>query len=68
MPRGILPQVATCISYEEFSGDKTTVEDFSDWLARFARIPVVYAACVINALLETWTGGINSEAHEALFG
>ena len=66
MPRGILPQVATCISYEEFSGDKTTGEDFSAWLARFARMPVVYAACVINVLLETWSGSINSEAHEAL--
>lgn len=66
MPRGQLPQFATYITYEEALREKPTLEQFRTFLSRFSRMHTVYAASLVNALLETWHGGINRQSHDDL--
>ena len=61
-----MPQFATYISFEEFSGERCSLDEFRIWIKRFSKNNVVYACSLINAFLETWQGGINTTAHENL--
>lgn len=60
------PPFATYVSYEEFSGESCSLDEFRSWIQRFSKNHVVYACGLINAFLETWQGEINSTAHENL--
>lgn len=65
-PPSPLTQISTCITYEEVSGKKPTLEDLRQFLKGFRREQVVYAACFVSAFLETWDGKINQKAHADL--
>jgi hypothetical protein len=60
------PSLTTCITFEEFSGERATLEELKAYLSKFKREQVVHAACVINAFLAAWAGNIDAAGHDAL--
>lgn len=61
------PRIVTYFTYSELAGTPpTTIEEFRAELTKFGRAPVIYACCVINAVLRDWDGHFNHDAHDAL--
>lgn len=58
--------LSTCITFQEFSGERASVEELRSFLSQFQREQVVHATGIISAFLGCWTGNIDDSGHDAL--
>ena len=59
------PKIVTYLPYSEFNdGRKCTRDEFRSTLSRFSRNRVLYICSVINAILKSWEGHLDREAHD----
>lgn len=66
MPSSSFDSISTCITFEELFGKRATIESFRKFLSQFQREKVVLATCIVNAFLDSWTGSIDADGHDAL--